>query len=78
MGAKVSAEMKHALFLVVQEGKRVKESARIAGVDASSVYKALRRIQNNLLRPAVPKRNAVSPDLSLVKAYEIPRRDAWR
>jgi hypothetical protein len=77
MGAKVSAEMKHALFLVVQEGKRVKESARIAGVDASSVYKALRRIQNNLLRPAVPKRNAVS-DLSLVKAYEIPRRDAWR
>jgi transposase-like protein len=77
MGAKVSAEMKHALFLVVQEGKRVKESARIAGVDASSVYKALRRIQNNLLRPAVPKHNAVS-DLSLVKAYETPRRDAWR
>ncbi len=44
MGAKVSAEMKHALFLVVQEGKPVKESARVAGVDASSLYKALRRI----------------------------------
>lgn len=44
MGAKVSAEMKHALFLVVQEGKSVKESARVAGVDASSLYKALRRL----------------------------------
>jgi transposase-like protein len=44
MGAKVSAEMKHALFLVVQEGKPVKESARLAGVDASSLYKALRRL----------------------------------
>jgi transposase-like protein len=78
MGAKVSAEMKHALFLVVQEGKRVKESARIAGVDASSVYKALRRIQAQVLRPAVPKHNTVSTDLSLVQAYQLPRRDAWR
>jgi transposase-like protein len=50
MGAKVSAEMKHALFLVVQEGKSVKQSARIAGVDASSVYKALRRMDNNEAR----------------------------
>lgn len=43
MGAKVSAEMKHALFLVMQEGKPVKASAKIAGVNASSLYKALRR-----------------------------------
>jgi transposase len=62
MGAKVSAEMKHALFLVVREGKRVKESARIAGVDASSVYKALRRIENNVSVPrqAAPQRSAMS------------------
>jgi transposase-like protein len=69
MGAKVSAEMKHALFLVVQEGKRVKESARIAGVDASSIYKALRRIENNVSVPrqVAPKHGAVSSsDMSLV------------
>jgi hypothetical protein len=55
MGAKVSAEMKHALFLVVQEGQPVKASAKIAGVDASSVYKALRRIPHrttDLSRPS--------------------------
>jgi transposase-like protein len=48
MGAKVSAEMKHALFLVVQEGKPVKASAKLAGVDASSLYKALRRITHRV------------------------------
>lgn len=52
MGAKVSAEMKHALFLVVQEGKSVKQSAKIAGVDASSVYKALRRMDASDARAA--------------------------
>lgn len=46
MGAKVSAEMKHALFMVLQEGKAVKDSAKLAGVNVSSVYKALRRIES--------------------------------
>ena len=44
MGAKVSAEMKLALFLVAQEGRPIKTSAKIAGVDVSSRYKALRRV----------------------------------
>lgn len=55
MGAKVSAEMKHALTLVVEKGKAVKESARIAGLDASSVYKALRRIERAAGRAATRK-----------------------
>lgn len=54
MGAKVSAEMKHALFLVVQEGKPVKASAKIAGVDASSLYKALRRITHRTAAVSAP------------------------
>jgi hypothetical protein len=66
MGAKVSAEMKHALFLVVQEGKSVKQSARIAGVDASSVYKALRRMDNNGTRPQ-PAQSDASTDYLQIK-----------
>jgi transposase len=61
MGAKVSAEMKHALFLVVQEGKSVKQSAKIAGVDASSVYKALRRMESNDARAGQTDRSGVVP-----------------
>lgn len=62
MGAKISAEMKHALFLVVEEGKPVKTSAHIAGVDASSVYKALRRITHRTAdSPCPPPKRGRTP-----------------
>lgn len=67
MGAKVSAEMKHALFLVVQEGRPVKASAKIAGVDASSVYKALRRIPR-----LSPDRSPPSPQWNLISGHRNP------
>lgn len=71
MGAKVSAEMKHALFLVLQEGKAVKASARLAGVDASSVYKALRRIDHGSIRNVTTTavRGELSSDLGRVGAH---------
>lgn len=43
MGALVSAEMKHALVLVRKEGKSPYAAAKLAGVDPSSVYKAMKR-----------------------------------
>ena len=42
MGAKVSAEMKHALHLVQIEHKSPYEAAKLAGVHASSIYKAMK------------------------------------
>ena len=63
MGAKISAEMKHALFLVVEEGRPVKTSAKMAGVNASSVYKALRRMTHNATD--VPRR---SPQWGLISS----------
>lgn len=41
MSAKQSSEMRHALILIRTEGMPVYEAARIAGVYASSVYRAL-------------------------------------
>lgn len=42
MAAKVSAEMKHAVMLVQHQRMPVYEAARMAGVQASSLYKALK------------------------------------
>lgn len=42
MGAKRSAEMKHAIHLVQSEGKTPYAAAALAGVYASSLYKVLK------------------------------------
>lgn len=42
MGAKQSAETKHAIYLHQQEGKSRYEAARQAGVWPSTLYKALK------------------------------------
>lgn len=63
MGAKISAEMKHALFLVAQKGMPVKSSAQIAGVNPSSVYKALRRVTHRTSDASRP-----SPQWALASA----------
>ena len=41
MGAKQSAETKHAVYLHKVKGKPVYEAARLAGVEPSTVYRAL-------------------------------------
>lgn len=76
MGAKVSAEMKYALYLVEQEGKPVKESAIMAGVNASSVYKALRRHEKSKDRLPLAKIEAAAAGLPQ-RGAAIGRRDAW-
>ena len=58
MGAKVSAEMKHAVMLIENERKSVYEAARIAGVHASSVYKYLIRNGKKKLLRGIDKASA--------------------
>lgn len=78
MGAKVSAEMKHALFLVLQEGKAVKASARIAGVDASSLYKALRRVQGSAGHHDAHNKRAVAASTFALRTRAVSSQsDAW-
>lgn len=76
MGAKISAEMKHALFLVVHEGQPVKASARVAGVNASSVYKALKRMDRASARD-LPVREAPSLASLLPRPPTLAQHDAW-
>jgi len=42
MGARQSAETKHAIYLVEKEGKSRYEAARLAGIYPSTLYKALK------------------------------------
>ena len=55
MGAKVSAEMKHAIHLVTVEGKSPYEASRLAGVFASSIYKALKAQGKKRLHKGIDK-----------------------
>ena len=45
MGAKVSAETKHAIYLHEVEGKSRYEAARKAGIWPSTLYKALKSLK---------------------------------
>ena len=58
MGALVSAEMKHALHLIKEEGKSTYEAAKLAGVFPSSVYKALNKIDKKNRKKKLDKRVA--------------------
>lgn len=50
MGARQSAETKHAIYLYEKEGKTRYEAARLAGIWPTTLYKALKNKGENKVK----------------------------